>query len=82
MNAVEEVICRFITHEIWNDSSRIALSPGCLLLEQGMLDSLGLQKLVIFLENEFSIVIEGESLIPENFESVRALARLVEEIRK
>jgi acyl carrier protein len=42
-------------------------------LENGTLDSLGILDLVHFLENEFSIQISDEDLLPENFQSLHAV---------
>ena len=44
------------------------------LLEQGVLDSLGVLELVGFLEREFSIRVSDEELVPGNFQTVRSLA--------
>jgi acyl carrier protein len=81
MNAVEESIKKFITDEILHSGSSATLTSDRLLLEEGILDSLGLQQLVAFLESEFAIKIDDDYLMPENFESVRAIAAFVSEIR-
>ena len=39
-------------------------------LEEGIIDSTGVLELVTFLEEEFSIVVEDEELIPENLDSI------------
>ncbi len=48
-----------------------------LLLEKGILDSLGILDIVTFIENEFQIMIEDEDLVPENFQSVSSLAEFL-----
>lgn len=48
------------------------------LLESGIIDSLGILDLVSFLEQEFTIAVADDELIPENFESVDRLSRFVE----
>jgi acyl carrier protein len=53
-----------------NDSSR--------LLEEGILDSLGVLELVNFLQDEHGIPIEDEELVPENFASIDAIAAFVQ----
>ena len=40
------------------------------LLEEGIIDSTGILELVTFLEDEFSITVEDEELIPENLDSI------------
>ena len=39
-------------------------------LDEGIMDSTGALELVTFLEEEFSITVEDEELIPENLDSV------------
>ena len=48
------------------------------LLETGILDSLGVLDLVGYVEQKFSIVVEDEELVPENFQSVDTLASYVQ----
>ena len=46
-------------------------------IEEGMLDSFDLVKLLDRLENTFGIVIDGVDIIPENFNSVNSIVELV-----
>ena len=39
-------------------------------LEEGIIDSTGVLELVGFIEEEFSIIVEDEELIPENLDSI------------
>ena len=39
-------------------------------LEEGIIDSTGVLELVGFIEEEFSIVVEDEELVPENLDSI------------
>jgi len=48
------------------------------LFEGGILDSLGVLDVVSFLEAEFSIAINDDELVPENFHNVRTLAAFVQ----
>lgn len=48
------------------------------LLEEGVLDSLGVLELVNFLQDDHGIPIEDEELVPENFASIDAIAAFVE----
>ena len=43
-------------------------------LEEGIIDSTGILELVTFLEDEFSITVEDEELVPENLDSVDNVA--------
>ncbi|MCF8026203.1 MAG: acyl carrier protein [Desulfobacteraceae bacterium] len=42
-------------------------------LEQGIIDSTGMLELITFLEEEFSLQLDDEELIPENLDSLNNL---------
>lgn len=43
------------------------------LLEHGIIDSVAVVKLVVFLQNTYGIEIEEDDLMPENFDSLAAI---------
>ena len=47
-------------------------------LEGGILDSTGVLELVSFLEETFSIHVEGDDLVPENLDSLNNIQAYVE----
>jgi acyl carrier protein len=47
------------------------------LLANGILDSLGVLDVVVFLEQEFAITIGDDDLLPENFETLGRLTKFV-----
>jgi acyl carrier protein len=47
-------------------------------LRDGLLDSLALEALILFLEETFEVRIEDEDTVEENFESIDAVVALVE----
>jgi acyl carrier protein len=53
------------------------LTFGDKLLEGGIIDSLGVLDLVSFVEEEFSIRIGDDELLPENFQNIECLAAFV-----
>lgn len=48
------------------------------LLEEGVLDSLGILELVDYLQSEFGVEVEDDDLMPENFASIDAIAAFVD----
>ncbi len=60
------------------DLGKKSLTPDEDLLEQGIVDSLGLMKLIAYMEETFRIKISDEDIIPENFKSLNSMASLVE----
>ncbi|MFL5799241.1 MAG: acyl carrier protein [Actinomycetota bacterium] len=63
---------RFIVDELLDD--RPTGDP----LAQELLDSLAIEQLVAFCEEEFGVALEDDDLIAENFESLGAVASLVD----
>jgi acyl carrier protein len=47
-------------------------------LEEGIIDSTGVLELVTFMEEEFSIKVEDEELIPENLDSLNNISAFLE----
>ena len=54
------------------------MNDTSLLLQSGIVDSLGILELVAFIEQEFGITICDEELLPENFETLEALTSFVD----
>ena len=58
---------------------RIAeVRPRDNLLAQGVVDSLAIVKLTLFLEERFPIRISDEDIVPENFRDIESLSRFVQ----
>jgi acyl carrier protein len=47
------------------------------LLDNGIVDSLGVLELVEFLQQEFGLRVSDEELLPENFQSIQQVASFV-----
>ena len=74
----KEQIRQFITSELISNDNGKKLEDATPLLESGIIDSLGMMKLVVFLENKFSIQVTDQELQPENFKNLDALSLMVE----
>ena len=70
---METVINDYISRELVPDPTLLPLSNETPLLETGILDSLGLLRLVVFLEERFAITMDDVDLMPENFVNVNAV---------
>jgi acyl carrier protein len=70
---VEAVINEYISKEIVQDSSLLPLANSTSLLETGILDSLSLLRLVVFVQEQFGITVDDVDLVPENFDTVDAI---------
>jgi acyl carrier protein len=70
---VEAVINDYISREIVQDASLLPLGNATSLLETGVLDSLSLLRLVVFIQERFGITVDDVDLVPENFDTVDAI---------
>ena len=74
----EAAIRTFLLEEILYDRDTKDLKSTDNLIERGLLDSLGILKTVTFCEEHFGITIPDDQVLPDNMESVQAIAKLVE----
>jgi acyl carrier protein len=74
---VRESIARFIADEFLHDTEADDIPDDLNLIDAGIVDSLGLLKIVAFLEEELRVSIEPEAMVPENLNSIRAILDLV-----
>jgi acyl carrier protein len=81
MARVEKAIRDFIANEILHGAGDEDLSADRPLLADGVLDSLGLQDLVTFLEKDLGVKLGDEHFTPENFESIATITELVKRVR-
>ncbi len=72
-----EKIRQFIMNELVADGSGSELSDTVLLIDSGVIDSLGIMSLLGFLEENFSIQISGEDLVPDNFATISTISDFV-----
>jgi len=70
MSEIKDKVREFVVENFMfgNDEG---LEDGTLFLENGIIDSTGILELVNFLDEEFSISVEDEELIPENLDSIK-----------
>lgn len=69
---------KFLVTEIAADLGKRSLTPDEDLLEQRIIDSLGILRLVSYLEESQHIKIQDGDILPENFQSMNSIVRFVE----
>lgn len=52
-------------------------SDDASFLEEGIVDSVGIMELVLFIEENFGLTVDDEDLTPDNFDSVDRLAEYI-----
>ena len=74
----EAVIERFVRDELVRDEGQGPLNRDESLIASGILDSLALLRLLIFLEEQFHFKVADGEVIPANFETVSQITAFVE----
>lgn len=72
--ANKQIIKDFIQSNLVKEKALCPLQDEDNLIEKGIIDSLGIMKLVTYLEESFSISILDDELIPDNFETIDAIS--------
>ena len=69
---------RFITENLlFRDDGGDAIPDNQSLLDAGVIDSTGVLELVSFLESTFGIEVHDDEMLPENLDSISAIASFV-----
>lgn len=74
---IENVLKEFIVQELMRETDNNFIKSNDSLLEKGIIDSTGIFQLVRFMEEQFEIKVSDDELIPENFESINAIVRFI-----
>lgn len=74
MRNVKEMIRAYIAENMLFSGNGYPYSDSTSFLEEGIVDSMGIMELVMFVEENFHISVEDEDLVPDNFDSVSRLA--------
>jgi len=69
----ESVVTDFINREVRPRTDVPPVESDTSLIETGVIDSLSMLKLVMFIEEKFGIAVPPEDVIPSNFETVRRI---------
>jgi acyl carrier protein len=78
---IESTVERFLIDEILF-GSRTSIAPDESLTSSGILDSLGLLRLVSYVETQFGVTFESHEVVPDHFETIKDIKALVESKRQ
>jgi acyl carrier protein len=79
--SLQDSLTRFINDNLIRDAA-VPLTPDTSLIDLGLVDSIGLMQILGFVENEASVRVPDHMVTPDHFESIAAIARMVEDLRK
>lgn len=74
---INNVIERFIVNEIMMTDDQTKIDPDEDLLENGVLDSLALIRLIGFIEEQFEITVEDGEVTPNNFQTLNVMTAFI-----
>jgi acyl carrier protein len=75
---LKEKIKSFIAKELAWDKINGDFKDDRLLLDEGIIDSVGMLKLISYIEETFGIKMGEDDLIPDNFETLSSIVGMVE----
>jgi acyl carrier protein len=75
---VAERIRDFLIDEASWDGGRAELTDELPLIENHVIDSMGLLRLVAWLESEYGVTIDDTEVVPSNFGSIEKIAKLLD----
>ena len=75
-------LAQFIEQHLVAPGSGIRVDDDLPLIDRGVIDSLGLTQLVLFVEERAGVRIGDEEVTPDNFQTVASIAALVERLQE
>lgn len=75
--SIKDQIREYIAAELGWDKPADELSDDFELLEKDVVDSLGIFKIISFIEEEWDVEVDDDELVPENFETINSIAGLI-----
>ena len=77
MDPIETKIASYIADNILFSKDGYPHSPDASFLDNGIVDSMNVLELVMFVEEKFGIQVGDGDIVPDNFDSVSRLANYV-----
>ena len=80
MIKTEAPIAQVLTHYIQTElnSKQLIITMETALIETGLIDSLSIFKLILFMEEHFAVRIQPDEIVLENFANLQSLTQLVQ----
>jgi acyl carrier protein len=74
---IEDQLREFVLTELHWDGARQELTDDLPLIGNQIVDSLGILRIVSFVESEFGVEVLDEELVPEHFGTIAGIAELI-----
>ena len=77
MNDVEDMIRKYIAENILFSGNVYPYPDNTSFLSEGIIDSMNVLELVMFVEEKFGVTVADQDIVPDNFDSVTKLANYI-----
>mgnify|MGYP001812235456 CR=1 FL=1 len=77
-----DMLRKFILEDYLFTDDQSALQDDTSFLEEGILDSMGILEIIMFLEEELDVAVANDEMIPANLDSINNLLAFIERKRK
>ncbi len=74
---IEKQIREYLTEEVLFSDDSIEYSNDDSLLEAGVVDSVAVMEMILFVEETFNVEVADQEITPDNFDSVNRLANFI-----
>lgn len=75
---IKAQVRQYIAKNLLFSDNGFTYADDASFLEEGIIDSLGVMELVLFIEEKFGVKVKDEELTPDNFDSVNKLASYIQ----
>ena len=82
MKKLEQSISNFIQEEFLYDKPEIRITNDLNIIEQGILDSKDIFRLIQFIEQDADVSFEPEEMVQTNFQSINDIISFVKQKKK
>jgi acyl carrier protein len=77
--AIRDEVQRFLLDDLSARHDMTTIEPDQDLIRAGVIDSLGIQELIAFLESRFGITVGDRDLVPANFQTAGRIEAFIQE---
>jgi acyl carrier protein len=77
--ALKDALVRYIQENLAPDT---AIDDTTALIDKGILDSMGLMQVIMFIEEKTGIRIPDDEVLPDNFQTIGSIESLVDRLGK
>ena len=75
---LKKIVTDFINEEFLYDKTDIEMTNDLNIIEQGILDSMDIFRLIQFIEEKVNIVLEPDEMVQTNFQSVNDIVGFIQ----